>query len=411
MQISKVKIKRLLSEYSTGTIKPFERDELLEYLQRASNDPELDSLLDELFEEMDVDPDLIIPSDLIYHNVINHPTFNDEGKMSKRKNVWWLAGAAAAIALIVFRMFLFPGNTVDSGQQPVVPLAKQSPSKIVPSEKKAILRLADGTEIDLDEAENGLIAIENNMQISLKGTTLHYEHDPVFGQDDATAMNTISTTTGRQFQVVLPDGTKMWLNALSRLTYPVRFDSKVREVEITGEAYFEVEKASDWPFIVKTTTQEVKVLGTHFNISAYDDDDVFKTTLVEGSLKVTAIGKNTFSNPSTPSPIEKSVLLQPGQQAITYKGNDGLSMEKVDSEEVISWKQNLFVFNNEEVEEGMKKVMRWYGIEIVYLDGMEGKRIGGTIPRFGKIEQLMDALETTGVFHYKMEGGKVVIMK
>jgi len=170
-----------------------------------------------------------------------------------------------------------------------------------------------------------------------------------------------------------------------------------------------VQKASNWPFIVKTRTQRVEVLGTLFNISAYDGDSNVKTTLVEGSVKISLVGNHAeFSLNETDG---LSTILKPGQQAITYKDGKDINIDAIDPYEVVSWKDNLFVFNDEEISEVMKKVSRWYDVEVIYKDGMAGKRIGGTIPKFERIEELMDALTATGLLRYTMEGGIVVIME
>jgi len=412
MNANRGRIRKLLTDYVAGTINQSNQNELLDYIARENNDLELDSLLKELLEEMETEEETIIDTETIYKRIITHPEFREKGVFIKQHNLLWFSSIAAAILLII-GMFLFYRESLEPEFLHGSVVSKYS-AEDIQEDKKAILRLADGTEIDLDKAESGLLAKDGNMQITLKGTELHYEGDNVLALEgkDKTAMNTITTSRGRQFQVVLPDGSKMWLNASSSLIYPVRFNNDVRTVEISGEAYFEVEKAKDWPFIVKTSTQQVEVLGTHFNVSAYSDDKVSKTTLVEGRVHITTLAdKNNYLDQSNREIKELSVILSPGQQAVTFKGNDKIKVEKVDPEEVVSWKQNLFVFNNEEISEVMKKIIRWYDIKVEYQDGMEGKRIGGTIPRFENIEKLMSALEATGLLRYKMEGGKVIIMK
>ena len=184
----------------------------------------------------------------------------------------------------------------------------------------------------------------------------------------------------------------------------------MREVKIDGEAYFEIKKANKWPFIIKTNRQQVEVLGTNLNVSAYVDDASTKTTLITGNVRVSSYSDGNMSKSTTLTALYSEILV-PGQQATTTEGDCKIALSTVDTEEIISWKQNLFVFNNEEISEVMKKVSRWYAVDVEFHDGMKGKRIGGTIPRFEHIDELMKALEATGVLHYKMEGGRVIIMK
>lgn len=403
--MEKGRLKQLLTDYITDAISKDDLNELLNYVSLSEDGDEIDAFMEDMLNEMHINETLQVDSEELYRAIKKHPQFKEQTDRSGTKIYWWIA-SAAAIVLIGIGALLYYGNL------PIVSLTQDSEVAHVleteqPFEKRksAILRLADGREINLDDAESGVLAQQDNMQIVLKGTELHYEGGDLLDKNGNVAMNTISTPRGRQYQVVLPDGSKIWLNTATTLTYPVSFSVDQRVVEINGEAYFEVKKAKNWPFIVKTANQQVEVLGTHFNVSAYDDDgEVTKTTLVEGSVKVSLISKETNA-------LVNSSILVPGQQSITIKSSDNIKIGHIDTDEVVSWKRNLFVFTNEEISEVMKKVSRWYDVDVEYEDGMGGKRIGGTIPRFESIEKLMESLEATGLLHYKMEGGKVIIMK
>lgn len=397
--MEKSRLRQLLTDYSVGTISGPDLETLLDYVATHHGDADLDSLLAEMLEDTDLDFDLRVDSEGLYRRIVEHPRFWKKPGASKRPQWWWY-GAAAAV-LITSVMLLIQTDPVNEPDRAVsVPSVVTRTVTTAPSDRP-ILRLAGGEVIDLDSASSGMLAVEDGTQIIFDGKALHYEGELVDANGEI-MRNTIVTPKGRQYQLVLPDGSRIWLNAATTLTYPVKFSKGKREVEVRGEAYFEVEKAEGWPFIVKTASQQIKVLGTHFNVSAYDDDQLAKTTLVEGRVKV--------ASSSSEGPLAGQVL-KPGQQAITLKGSDRIKIGAIDTEEVISWKENLFVFNNEEISEVMKKVSRWYDVEVTYLDGMAGKRIGGSIPRLEHVEDLMEALKATGLLHYKMEGGTVIVMK
>lgn len=405
MSIEKDELRQLMAQYVSGTIRPVDLDRLLDYVSLRHKDSDLDAVMQEVLEEMTVDDELFIDTASLYQRITTHPKFN-EGSMKKTTGKWWwLSSVAASLLLGMGLFFYYQGDGYKgddlapvSSTEEVLHTVTSSPSD------RPILRLADGTEIDLDQVAEGLLATENGMQISLKGTELHYEGD-VADTETSVIKNTIITPKGRQYQVLLPDGTKLWLNTATTITYPVKFAPDIREVEISGEAYFEVQKAADWPFIVSAKNQVVEVLGTRFNISAYEDDVLTKTTLVEGRVKVSLM-QDLLTQSS-----DNSTVLSPGQQAIIPDGIETIKINHIETEEVVSWKSNLFVFFDEEISEVMKKVSRWYDVEVEYRDGMAGKRIGGTIPRFEQLSELMDALEATGLLHYQMKGGKILIMK
>ncbi|WP_257656985.1 FecR family protein [Parapedobacter lycopersici] len=401
------KLRQLLADYMAETISKPDLIMLLDYVAAKENGVQLDQLMNESLLDLAPDPETAVDSAALYQRIISHSQFNRQPIFKKRR-YWKWVGAAAAV-LVVAGVFFWgvggsryseTGSLQGNNRTPVLRTVTTAPSDI------PVLRLADGRVINLDSVAGGVLALEDGMQITLEGNQLHYEGGDTKDAEGKTLKNTIITPKGRQYQVILPDGSKMWLNAATTLTYPVQFDRDKRVVEISGEAYFEVQKAANWPFIVKTKTQQVEVLGTHFNVSAYDGDQKAKTTLVEGSVKVSLVRPG-----NGPNAHEPSTVLKPGQQATTYLNKEAINVDAIDPYEAVSWKENLFVFNNEEISEIMKKVSRWYDVEVVYQDGMAGKRIGGTIPRFAQINELMDALMATGLLRYKMEGGRVVIME
>lgn len=404
------KLKQLLADYAAETISKPDLLVLLDYVSALPDNTQLDQFMDELLQDIEVDAHSAIDGEALYRRITGNPSFKGRPPLTNWR-YWWWAGTAAAI-LVVGGMFVAGWNTADRPGADSAGNKRKMVTRTVTTAPAdmPLLRLADGRVINLDSVSGGVLAMEDGMQITLEGNRLHYEGDAITDANGEILKNTVITPKGRQYQVVLPDGSKMWLNAATTLTYPVQFDRNKRVVDIDGEAYFEVQKAKNWPFIVRTKTQQIEVLGTHFNVNAYAGDRKAKTTLVEGSVKVSQRSVGDIS-PSGRFETTPSLVLKPGQQATTYADREGINVETIDPYEVVSWKENLFVFNNEEISEVMKKVSRWYDVEVVYRDGMAGKRIGGTIPRFKQIEELMDALMATGLLRYKMEGGIIVIME
>lgn len=317
----------------------------------------------------------------------------------QRKDFLYLAAACLALIVAgVASIFYKNSPTLNFSDLSSINAEKDIP----PGGNKAILTLADGKTIVLNEVADGELAKAGGMLIRKTGNgQLIYE--VTAGQSTAAGYtyNTISTPKGGTYQVILPDGTKVWLNAASSLKFPTSFTAmKERKIELSGEAYFEVTKDVKHPFIVHTDKQEIEVLGTHFNISSYADESFLKTTLFEGSVKVSNLEK-TGSLP---------VVLKPGQQSILAKGE--IKVGQVDIDEVLAWKNGLFVFNDEPLEHIMKKVSRWYDVEVVYEPGLDkNKRFGGSVSRFDKVSKVLRQLELTGGVHFKVEEGRITAMK
>lgn len=274
----------------------------------------------------------------------------------RRISLWPKIAAAAVLLLSLSAgIFFYVSRAPKNNAAEQMAIAKT----IVPGGNRAILTLDNGTEISLSDAKNGSLANQSGVDISKsKDGQLVYHLSNV---NKPNSYNTITTPHGGQYQVVLPDGTQVWLNAGSSLRFPLTFDHlNERKVELKGEAYFEVAKQlkeekgkqERVPFIVMTSKQEVEVLGTHFNINAYTDEPAVRTTLLEGRVKVI-----------TPANAKDGVLLKPGEQAVL---KDRLSVTKVDTEEVMSWKNGLFLFNATDLKSVMRQASRWYNVDVVY---------------------------------------------
>lgn len=313
--------------------------------------------------------------------------------MSRRQNrlklYYRAAMTAAAVLLIGLGAFWFFSKSF----YPEANLASTSANDIAPGSNKATITLADGKTINLSGDKVG---------IKIKGTKVTYDDGSTIGSNGLAhvkaQMLVAATPRGGTYRLILPDGTVVWLNAATSLKFPSSFkdlsDGQNRNVELTGEAYFEVAKDKSHPFIVKTKLQEVKVLGTHFNVSSYPDDDDIKTTLLEGSVRVSSLGK------------KDDVLLIPNQQSIVTANS--IQVKTVYPDEVISWKMGEFSFGSEPLGSIMKNVARWYNVEVVFADkALAAKPFSGTITRYGNITKVLSLLETTGEVKFKINGRTV----
>lgn len=269
---------------------------------------------------------------------------------------------------------------------------------IAPGGNKATLILADGKKIVLDDKAMGKIAEQSGVTVTKTADgQLSFQVSKVEPVNPE-AYNSIVTPRGGQYQISLPDGTRVWLNASSALKFPSAFSSTERRVELSGEAYFEVAKNPHQPFKVITSQQLVEVLGTHFNINSYRNEAATKTVLLEGAVKVSSISSGA------------SKVLKPGQQSIVH--DDVLDVFLADTEEALAWKNGLFIFNNEELESIMRKVSRWYDVDVVYKNDEVRKDVfGGSVSRFGNVSEILRMLEITGNVHFSIDGNKIIVMK
>jgi transmembrane sensor len=263
---------------------------------------------------------------------------------------------------------------------------------VAPGGNKAVLTLANGSTIVLDSAHNGVLAKQGNSIINKTGDGKLVYRASATADNEVPQINTVTTPRGGQYHIVLPDGSDVWLNAASSISYPTIFNGKTRRVEITGEAYFEVTKNAAMPFIVKSPRAEVDVLGTHFNIMAYADEDVMKTTLLEGAVKIIANGS--------------SGILKPGQQAV-LNNKDELSINN-DADDEIAWKNGLFQFRGADIRSIMRQAARWYNVDVVFEGKVPVKQYTGRISRNVKASALLNMLKYTGV-NAIIEGNSIYI--
>jgi ferric-dicitrate binding protein FerR (iron transport regulator) len=314
-------------------------------------------------------------------------------KKPKKLRLWWRGIAAAAVLLIAFSaLFLY------LNQEPATLLTYQH--NIRPGHNSATLTLANGKKIKLSDQVSGEIIKEAGVFISKDrdGKLVYSIGNAYSAPGDAPRFNTLATSTGETYQVHLPDGTDVWLNAGSSLKYPANFAlGTERRVSLSGEAYFEIAKNKDRPFFVTTDKQEIKVLGTHFNVSSYEDEAITKTTLLEGSVGLRALNR------------EETIVLKPGQQAIL--SSKSLTLSHTDAEKSIAWKNGKFEFVSEDIGSILRQIARWYDVEIVYKDELLNRQFSGSFSKFDDVAKVLRTIELTNDVHFKIEGRRILVMK
>ncbi|MFX1708768.1 FecR domain-containing protein [Chitinophaga sp. CC14] len=300
---------------------------------------------------------------------------------------WFKYAAAAAIFLL-----LLAGSWEWSTYKKTTTGFIAQQAQIPQGTARPVLILGDGTRIALDSAANGAIARQGSAQvIKLANGQLAYKQ---FSQKNTGLVyNTMQTPTGCLYQLILPDGSHVWLNAASSIRYPAAFPDDKRTVEVSGEAYFDIAKDDRKPFIVTAKGMEIQVLGTAFNIMAYTDEATVKTTLVQGAVRVNA-----------------ARILHPGEQAVLQHASGELSITRPDMEEILGWKNGEFYFRNTDISAIMRQVARWYDIEIKYEGDMSGIKLSGIVSRTAKISQLLKALELTKIVRFKIQGRTITVM-
>lgn len=376
---------QLQEKYRNGTATEQERSVFLSLID--TYEKEFSSRLD---EEM-VDEQLQLLGDaatgeLIYAAIqLNKSETAVVRKLSFVRRPWIKAAVAVALLLVSVAAWfvLRPGKeakTIITAKQDIeIPAGKDG----------AILTLADGSQVLLDSIKNGVVTGKDGTKATVRNGVLVYENE-----GSQHAFNTMSTPRGRQFQVTLPDGTKVWLNAASFIRYPTEFDDNKREVEMTGEVYFEVARDTRRPFRVKVADRsEVDVLGTHFNVNAYEQESSLNTTLLEGIVRV----KN----------IAGELMLKPGQQLQFSQQGNRVGM--ADIEKVMAWKNGNFNFNGMRLKEAMRQLERWYDVEVVYEGNVPDVELFGEMGRDISLNGMLQVLKDLDIHASIGEGRRLII--
>jgi ferric-dicitrate binding protein FerR (iron transport regulator) len=405
MSLPKERIAYLLQTYTSKKATVQEEQELMEWMHEAQEDSELKAYVETLWEQSGTDFSYV-NWDNMYDNIIHSEQFamtpEPKPKPVRWINYRWVAAAAAILVLFASGTYLLLAPARQN--QPVANHDYQ-PAKDVapPATNKAFLTLANGKIIILDNASMGSLATKG-----ATNATKTNDGELVYTARTETAVeyHTLNVPKGsKPMQLQLADGSEVWLNAASSITFPNVFAGAERRVTVTGEAYFEVTKNAGKKFIVEANGTTTEVLGTHFNINAYKDEPVVRVTLLEGSVKVSR--KSAVSS-------WQSALLKPGQQAVVNEGltpnTQHLTLNTPDLNQVMAWKNGMFEFNETDVQTIMRQIERWYDVEVVFDDKVT-QHFNGSIQRQVNASKVLDMLEKTGGARFSIEGKKVVVKK
>jgi transmembrane sensor len=314
----------------------------------------------------------------------------------RRNNLRYLQIAASLLIGLSIITGIFLKSTDKIPAQYAVVKKSIYRNDINPGREKAILILANGQKISLDDVKVGKSYKQGSSIVNkLTNGKLVYNAMAVSPYSSTVSYNTIQTPIGGEYQVVLPDGSKVWLNSHSTLYFPTAFQGKERIVKLTGEGYFEVAKNSQMPFKVQVNNTEVKVLGTHFNIMAYTDEPFIRTTLLEGSVTVSK------------GPVQKTLV--PGQQAMV-DNNGAIAVNYANMDTAVTWKNGYFNFDRDDIQTVMRRLARWYDMDVEFEGKMSNDEFSGKIRRNVKASKALQFLELTNL-HFKVEGKKVTVIQ
>jgi ferric-dicitrate binding protein FerR (iron transport regulator) len=303
----------------------------------------------------------------------------------------WLAAASVIALLGVGGYLLYMAQSKKTG---IAKNIHRVTKDIAPGHDGAILTLADGSTVVLDSIDNGAIARQGGSRVIKQNGQLIYEAEGQKPEAGSIGYNTMSTPRGRRFQVTLPDGTKVWLNAASSIKYPTAFTGGTRSVEISGEAYFEVTKNAALPFIVTAGQTEVTVLGTHFDVMAYKNEKELHTTLLEGAVRVKY--------------ADGQAKLTPGQQAAVSYQTGHIAVKSADTEEAVAWVNGQLVMGSADVESLMREISRWYDVDVSYEGAIPQRRFWAVINRNVYLSEVLKELTANGL-HARQEGKTIII--
>jgi transmembrane sensor len=409
MGTDKERFLALLFKSSSAELSPDEQEEMWDLISDPEHQEYLDQVLKTYWDGYPFNEPVLskeVQANIL-SSIVNEGMPPVEQRVPRRFMSPFMIGVAslAAVLLLIFGIVLLRKDKgLKSANNPAIT------ASIDPGGNKAILTLSDGSKVSLDEVGTGVVAGAKVISKNSAGHLVYktQEAGAKEREPEKPQFHTVTTPKGGVYQVTLPDGTNVYLNSGSSLKYPTVFASDIREVEATGEMYFDVEKVlSDKPgkgrvpFVVHSGNQRIEVLGTQFNLNAYPDSKTIKTTLVEGSVRI-------HSKPVGGNGEEQRIQLSPGYQVVN--NFEVLKVKKADVNQAVAWKSGYFVFDNDNIREIMRQLALWYNIEVSYVGEMKGKRFGGIFKRSKSIFQIMENIEQTGSIHFKTEGRRVTVI-
>ena len=393
-------IRELFNRLFRGELTPGEKEILAEWIQESGEEEEFTALMQQSWQNFESHQSL--PADKADQLLVSilHMGKKQESAGAvlvpmeqaipiRRRRRYGVIAAAVLLVLIGAGILFQPSHS------PAPAKMAQKTDVAPPSVSNAILTLGNGKKIVLDSASNGELTTQGKTDIVKLGDgQIAYKAK---GTAESNIYNTITVPRGSRIATLtLSDGTKVWLNAGSSLTYPVLFTGSERKVSVTGETYFEVAPHAGKPFIVTKGSTEVAVLGTHFNVNAYEDEADMKITLLEGAVKV--------------SSGQEKALLAPGQMAVFHPGESVKVLHEADLEQVMAWKNGQFNFTDVNISTVMRELSRWYGVEVQYQEEVKEKFYMET-DRNTNVSNVLKILETTGGVHFHITGDKIIVMR
>lgn len=373
--VDKIRLEDLAHKYRLGTLSKEEQHEFDHWFEKISEKP--------------IEVPHSFAADKEEHRLalLKKIRIEVDNEPSRKIALWRSIAAAVAVVLIAGAgIFYFKHQ-----ESPVPTEGKYSVADIAPGKNAATLTFSNGKIIALSSVSNGKLQEESGVEVekTADGQLIYKQKD--IGASDKLNYNTLTTSRGEQYQLILPDGSKVWLNAASSVKFPVSFTAlKERKVYTTGEVYFEVSKNKSKPFRVVSDYQVVTVYGTHFNINSYPDEPAMRTTLLEGSVDV------------------NGTLLKPNQQAVLSKGK--INVIPALTENVVAWKNGYFRFSAESFESIMRKVSRWYDVDVEFKDpSLKNLEFGGVVTRYATVSKVLEMLELTGEASFKLRGKTIIV--
>jgi transmembrane sensor len=394
MGSSKTRIIYLLEAYANGMASDLEERELFNWLSKTDEDQIVEGYIRQLMDRQDKEEiHAYLDSKRLYSKILAKAKIRKKPTVVRSINLFRVAAASVILLMCSAGLYFL----LSKHRKPVMTALHQPPAlknDVLPGRNGAVLKLGTGKTILLDSVSNGVFLSQGSAHIKKLNGQIIFDASRLHA--DSVTNNTISTPAGRQYAVVLSDGSKVWLNASSSISFPTIFIGKERKVAITGEAYFEVAHNASAPFVVAVNNKvEVVVLGTDFNINAYDNELVPRATLLEGKIKINC-------------PASSNILM-PGQQASLNKDGSIHISNHVDTDEVVAWKNGMFQFESATLDAIMRQLARWYDVEIEYR-GVTSKHFGGTISRNVNLSQVLKMLELTGEVKFTIQGKKIIAM-